>query len=163
MNKQHATLITVYVQILRMSFFENFSMVLESSRSLAFGATLEVLDCQKVLFDFLFHEIFCLDLHTLDATILIGAICIMYSCKNRDDLTDSLQQFEWVMGRLDVMGVQNAMTKAILGDTQRRVCPFKESSHASSKYSALHWVLFVSMSQSWNFDRLTINNQFTSQ
>ncbi|KAF5879641.1 putative fungal specific transcription factor domain-containing protein [Botrytis fragariae] len=124
-NRQHATLITVRARIICTSSLKKFRTLPESGRALAFRATLEVLGYQRVLF-----------------VILFRAKYVMYSYKNKNGLNESLQQFEWAMKRFDVMGNQNVMAKAALGILEGVSVYSNKSSHVSTKYCALHGVVF---------------------
>ncbi|KAF7921283.1 uncharacterized protein EAE98_008709 [Botrytis deweyae] len=79
LDKEHTTSITVQARILRTSFLKSSVVVPEFSKASAFKATLEVLYCQKGLFDILYYRIFCLNIQALGAAIILGAIFIMYS------------------------------------------------------------------------------------
>ena len=89
-----------------------------ASRTAALRAGLEILRAQRKIFNLLAakdYKCYALVLNTFDAIVLVAAIYILHPYENREDLEDTLQQYEWAMERFETMGDRNSMAMAALG------------------------------------------------
>jgi Fungal specific transcription factor domain len=100
-----------------MTLHKPYAFSNSKSRDKALVAGLNILQAQRLLFEYLqarHCKMFNLVLSTFDAIVLVAAIYIIYPAENPHFLHNVLQHFEWAMERFNTMSSRNQMAKAAL-------------------------------------------------